>query len=131
MLRFTQLTGSPLSSCQFFPDFIKRPFEEVINYLISYLLKIILSLNKLINHQLETITHDLRLKFSTFFSANSTFSSGQASLTFMAGEYVTFPELLMDAHWNCAKNKLPVHTAIHKMVELMRSQEFVNPLPKA
>lgn len=79
-----------------------------------------------------TITHDLRLKFSTFFfSANSTFSSGQASLTFMAGEYVTAPELLMDAHWNCAKNKLPVHTAINKIVELMRSHEFVNPSPKA
>lgn len=114
------------------PDVFKRAFEDVINYLISYLLKIILCLNKLINYQLVTITHDLKLKSSTFFfSANSITSAGQGVLTFIISEYVTFPELLMDAHLNFAQNKLPVRAAIKLLncKRLMRSPELTNPLP--
>lgn len=94
------------------PDVFKRAFEDVINYSISYLLKIILCLNKLINYRLVTITHDLKLKSNNFFSANSITSAGQGVLTFSVSEYVTFPELLMDAHLNSAQNKLPVRAAI-------------------
>lgn len=113
------------------PDVFKRAFEDVINYSISYLLKIILCLNKLINYRLVTITHDLKLKSNTFFSANSITSAGQGVLTFNVSEYVTFPELLMDAHLNSAQNKLPVRAAIKLLnwKRLMRSPELTNPLP--
>lgn len=113
------------------PDVFKRAFEDVINYSISYLLKIILCLNKLINYRLVTITHDLKLKSNTFFSANSITSAGQGVLTFSVSEYVTFPELLMDAHLNSAQNKLPVRAAIKLLnwKRLMRSPELTNPLP--
>lgn len=113
------------------PDVFKRAFEDVINYSISYLLKIILCLNKLINYQLVTITHDLKLKSNTFFSANSITSAGQGVLTFNVSEYVPFPELLMDAHLNFAQNKLPVRAAIKLLnwKRLMRSPELTNPLP--
>lgn len=80
-----------------------------------------------------TITHDLKLKSSTFFfSANSITSAGQGVLTFIISEYVTFPELLMDAHLNFAQNKLPVRAAIKLLncKRLMRSPELTNPLPR-
>ena len=114
-----------------FPGVFKMPFEEVINYLI-HLWKIILCLSKLMNHWFVTITHDLRLKFSPF-SANSTSSAGQGVLTFIVSEYVTFPELLMDAHFNCAKNKLPVHAAVKLLTwkRPMRSPELLIPCPEA
>lgn len=78
-----------------------------------------------------TITHDLKLKSNTFFSANSITSAGQGVLTFNVSEYVTFPELLMDAHLNFAQNKLPVRAAIKLLnwKRLMRSPELTNPLP--
>lgn len=78
-----------------------------------------------------TITHDLRLNSSTFFSANSITSPGQGVLMFIVSEYVTFPELLMDAHLNSAQNKLPVPAAIKLLnwKRLVRSPELTKPLP--
>lgn len=104
-----------------FPGVFKRPSEEVINFLI-HLWKIILCLKKLMNHWLVTITHDPRLKFSPFFSANFTSSAGQRILTFLASE-------LWDAHFNCAKNKLPVHVAVKLLTwkRPMRSPELLIP----
>lgn len=132
MLGFTQL----LEVLLFYASY-SRCLQEALwrgNKLFDLLfVEIILCFNKLINHWLVTITHDLRLKSTTFFfSANSITSAGQGGLTVIASEYMTFPELLMDTSLNCAKDKLSVHAAIKlfNWNRLMRSPELTNPSPR-